>query len=97
MDLAKIIAELRVELQCLDTAIASIEELARAQNIAEADFRPAREGERGPTEPDPDDIPPVKRRRGRPRKNAPQDTGITTQPKGPGSEEPKDESTLSAA
>ena len=51
MDLAKSIAELRVELQCLDTAIASIAELARVQNLNEGGVRPA-------TNPEAESAPP---------------------------------------
>ena len=68
MDLAKIIAELRVELQCLDTAIASMEELARVQNVLESSTRPELPSGMPPGEPE---SAPVKRRRGRPPKHAP--------------------------
>jgi hypothetical protein len=96
MDLAKIIVELRTELQCLDTAIASIEELARVQNIAEAHIRPVTE-EAGPTppKPGPDNSPPMKRRRGRPRKSEVQ--GNQPKPISAGSSEPGEEPSASAA
>ena len=96
MDLAKIIIELRAELQCLDTAIASIEELARVQNIAEAHVRPPSESDPVgsdpvPPEPVPENTPPVKRRRGRPRKSETED------PLDAGSATPDDDPTASAA
>jgi hypothetical protein len=98
MDLAKIIIELRAELQCLDSAIASIEELARVQNIAEAHIHPSSE-ETGPVPPDPgpENVPPAKRRRGRPRKNEARDSGDAPKPIGTGSAKPSDGSTASAA
>jgi hypothetical protein len=67
MDLAKIIGELKLELECLDTAIASMEELARVQSIADTGVRPLAPAE---TLPESEDPPPAKRRRGRPSKNA---------------------------
>jgi len=67
MNLAKIIGELRAELQCLNTAITSMEELARVQNAADLEERPV---DSTPVEPSTDGTPPVKRRRGRPPKNA---------------------------
>ena len=64
MDLAKIIGELRLELQCLEAAIASMEELARVQNLVNES------GEDTQPDPPPPGEPPVaKRRRGRPRKS----------------------------
>jgi hypothetical protein len=98
MDLAKIIVELRAELQCLDTAIASMEELARVQNIAEAHVHPT-SGEAGsvPPEPGPENSPPVKRRRGRPRKNEAQDSANIPKPKGAGSVQPNEGPSASAA
>ncbi len=77
MDLSKIIAELREELQCFDAAITSIEELARVQKMKDAAARmdSPREPERVLTEPEVHDAPPAKRRRGRPRKHAKQDSG----------------------
>ena len=72
MDLAKIIGELRLELECVVSAIASIEELARVKNLSQ-------QGARQVQPADPEASPktaeleaggePVKRRRGRPRKN----------------------------
>lgn len=87
MDLAKIIAELRLELQCLDAAIASIEELARVQNVGGADLPPATASkpESAPPEPEPEGVAPVKRRRGRPRKQDAPDTGEPSKSMGPGS------------
>jgi hypothetical protein len=86
MDLAKIIAEMRVELQCLDTAIASIEELARVQNIPVPDAvhaEPSEEPGESPASPsESDDPPPVKRPRGRPRKDQPSDASQAPQPMG---------------
>ena len=66
MDLAKIIGNLRVELQYLDAAIASMEQLARAQGYPDSSSR-----SEAPSDPQPpgEDAPPLKRRRGRPRKN----------------------------
>ena len=99
MDLAKSIAELRVELQCLDTAIASIEELARVQNLTFAGVRPATTSEAEPVAPEavPEDAAPVKRGRGRPRKNPAPAVGETSQPMGDGSAQSNDGSTVSAA
>ena len=79
MDLAKILAELRLELQCLDTAIESVEKLARVQNIADVDAIPetAVEAQPGPPEPAPEGAVPVKRRRGRPRKEEASGLGST--------------------
>jgi len=67
MNLAKIIGELRAELQCLNTAITSMEELARVQSAADSEDRPVNPP---PAEPSADATPPVKRRRGRPPKVA---------------------------
>jgi len=64
MDLANIIGELKLELQCIDAAIVSMEQLAHVQNIAIPDAR-----KEAPTDPEPaQSEPPVKRGRGRPRK-----------------------------
>jgi hypothetical protein len=63
MDLAKIIDELRLELQCVDSAIASMEELIRLQAL-HAPEAPAT------SLPEPAADPAVKRGRGRPRKNS---------------------------
>jgi len=69
MDLSKIIGELKVELQVLDTAIASMEELARVQNLAEMGSRPVipseTDSQPAPTAEQPQER---KRKRGRPRK-----------------------------
>lgn len=63
MDLAKIIAQLRTELACIDSAIASIEQLGRVKNTPPGGMAlPIPEG--GQTETG----APVKRGRGRPRK-----------------------------
>jgi len=97
MDLAKIIVELRAELQCLDIAIASIEELARVQNVADAQPQPPSETDPSPPEPGPENVPPVKRRRGRPRKNEAKDGVDAPQPIGAGSAPSSDGSTASAA
>jgi hypothetical protein len=70
MNLAKIIADLRLELQCLSTAIASMEELARVQSLSESAVRELAQPNPEPTGDD--EPPPVKRRRGRPPKNASQ-------------------------
>jgi hypothetical protein len=92
MDLAKIIGELRLQLQCLDAAIASMEELARVQNIPDSG---AREEVPAATDASAEEPPPAKRRRGRPRKNpvpdseSPQPTDSSTPP--------DDDSTESAA
>ena len=71
MDLAKIIGELRLELQCLDAAIASVEELARVQKLSGSAA-----GNETPVvdESAVGDAPPqpLKRPRGRPRKVSPQ-------------------------
>ena len=72
MDLAKIISGLRLELQCLNTAIASIEELARVQNVVEAEsFQSDLPAGGGPVtgQPAVEGAVPVKRGRGRPRKH----------------------------
>jgi hypothetical protein len=66
MDLAKIISELKVQLQYLDVAIASMEELARVQNVLDSGGRQVVVPDPDPT---PETPPPVKRGRGRPRKN----------------------------
>lgn len=87
MDLAKIIGELRVELQCLDTAIASMEELARVQSLSDFANRPA--GSSGPDpqpEPSVDEALPVKRRRGRPRKDSGAASTESPQPEAPATE-----------
>jgi hypothetical protein len=64
MDLGKIIAQLKTELQCLDAVIASMEALARVQDLAGS-----APGDVLPSEPPPDEEPlPPKKRRGRPRK-----------------------------
>ncbi len=103
MDLAKIIAELRAELQSFDTAIASIEELARLQNLYDADIPADIQSElkAAPPGPDPEDPAPVKRRRGRPRKIEPRESGETPPPKEPGAADSgansSDDSTASAA
>jgi hypothetical protein len=72
MDLAKIIGELRLELECVVSAIASMEELARVKSLSKPGARQAQL-------PDPSATlritdaeaggEPLKRRRGRPRKN----------------------------
>jgi hypothetical protein len=67
MDLAKIIGELRSELQCFDAAIAAVEELARFQNVAVS--AAAHPKIAANPEPPSAEAPPVKRGRGRPRKN----------------------------
>jgi hypothetical protein len=65
MDLTKIIGELRAELQCLNAAIASMEELARVQSLPDT-------GENQTVSCEPVatvETPQIeKRRRGRPRK-----------------------------
>jgi hypothetical protein len=81
MDLAKIIGELRQELQCLEAAIASMEELARVQNVPILALKPAPQG----PEVDPDDPPPGKVRRGRARKSEP---GVEETPLQPDVEDP---------
>jgi hypothetical protein len=99
MDLAKIIAELRMELQCLDTAITSMEELARAQNVADADIRPVTppDNEPDPNDAGPQNVPPMKRGRGRPRKNAAQSAGDPPQHTGSDSGQASDSTTATAA
>lgn len=98
MDLAKIIAELRVELQYFDTAIASIEELARIQTLRESGVPAGTPGAPEAATPGPElqDPAPVKRRRGRPRKDAPREAGEVPQPMRAGSESSGD-STASPA
>ena len=100
MDLAKIIADLRVELQCLNTAIASMEELARVQSHLDSGNHPTtpNAGPSDVSEPPGDPSPPVKRGRGRPRKVRASDPAA--QPMPPASEQapPTDtQSTGSAA
>ena len=63
MDLAKIIADLRTELACLNSAIVSMEQLARVQSKPDSGTAPSIP-ESGQSETG----APVKRRRGRPRK-----------------------------
>lgn len=65
MDLAKIIADLRLELQTMNMAIASLEALARIQKVPGSAPRHAvAASDRSAREP-----APAKRPRGRPRKN----------------------------
>jgi hypothetical protein len=104
MDLAKIIAELKVELQCLDAVIVSIEELARVQNLADEGVRPATSSDDEPVPPGlvppktvPEDAARVKRRRGRPRKNAAPAVGEPPEPVVAGPAQSNDDSTVSAA
>ena len=89
MDLAKIIGELKLELQCLDAAITSMEDLARFQNIKLPDAltHPSADPEPAPLDP-----PPVKRPRGRPRKNPAPVTGTAPEPQASGQSEPGDPS-----
>jgi len=63
MDLAKIIADLRTELACLNSAIASMEQLARVHGAPDSGKAPSI-----PESGQPETGVPVKRRRGRPRK-----------------------------
>jgi len=78
MDLAKIIGELRAELQCLDVAITSMEELARVQNLPDSEVRQILAS---PPDPGNQEEAPVKRGRGRPRKNPlPSSESIQTSP-----------------
>ena len=63
MDLAKIIADLRTELACLNSAIASMEQLARFQSTPDGGKALSI-----PESGQPETGVPVKRRRGRPRK-----------------------------
>ena len=63
MDLAKIIADLRTELACLNSAIASMEQLARFQSTPDGGKALSI-----PESGQPETGAPVKRRRGRPRK-----------------------------
>ena len=72
MDLAKIIGELRLELECVVSAIASIEELARVKNLSQQGARQVQptDPETSPKTPELEaGAEPVKRGRGRPRKN----------------------------
>jgi len=93
MDLSKIISELRTELKCLQEAIASMEELARVQNVPEPG-KPV-------TPPDPQPVMepggvPIKRGRGRPRKHQP--TQFSEQPKAMApSSEPSDNGSAASA
>lgn len=67
MDLAKIVSDLRLELNCLNAAIAAMEQLSRVQKAA--NFTPE-EGSSQSEQPQmQSDLPPAKRGRGRPRKN----------------------------
>jgi hypothetical protein len=67
MDLAKIIGELKLELQCLDAAIAAMVDLVRVQGLHVPE---AREKVVPLSSPPPLPSPQVKRGRGRPRKYA---------------------------
>jgi hypothetical protein len=62
MDLAKIIDGLKHEMQCVDSAIASMEELIRLQTLHAPEASQT-------ALPEPAAEPAVKRGRGRPRKN----------------------------
>jgi hypothetical protein len=64
MDLAKIIADLRFELQTINTAIDSLEPLARIANAGGSEPRRGNPA----TKPSSEEPAPVKRPRGRPRK-----------------------------
>jgi len=64
MDLAKIIADLRFELQTMNTAIASLESLERIQEAADSAPRRGNSA----SKPSSEEPAPVKRPRGRPRK-----------------------------
>jgi hypothetical protein len=68
MDLSKIIGELRLELQALNAAIVSMEELARVQSLPEPVAGEATQPDPNPPGPE---SPMAKRRRGRPPKQAP--------------------------
>src|SRR5215469_15689623 len=99
MDLSKIITELRMELECLNTAIASMEELARVQNLVDAGDQPTPPsgpgriaGEPGQSET-PQDAAPVKRPRGRPRKHPVASTEEAPKPMGMDSADTAEEST----
>jgi hypothetical protein len=96
MNLAKIIGELRLELQCLNTAIASMEELARVQSLSESTGREFAQPDATPP-PSGDEPPPAKRRRGRPPKNVSQASEESPQPVAPASAPAGDEPTASAA
>jgi hypothetical protein len=97
MDLAKIIAEMKVELQCLDTAIASIEELARVQNVPLPGEIRGAPAETGAPVPASEETAPVKRSRGRPRKTQPGGEGTAVQPTDSEPTQADDGSTFSAA
>ena len=97
MDLAKIIAEMKVELQCLDTAISSIEELARLQNALPPDGAPPTPPGGGPAGQATEAAAPARRPRGRPRKNPPTPGESSTSGDGDSSPEASDDGTASAA
>jgi hypothetical protein len=77
MDLAKIIDELRTELDCLNAAIASMEQLARVQNTPN-DGAALPIPESGQPAEEAQVPPPAKRRRGRPRKQDSQQSEQTS-------------------
>ena len=81
MDLGKIIAQLRSELQCLDTVIASMEELARVQKLTDGENT-----EEAALDAAPDTPEPPKQRRGRPRRG---DTQLSGPEPPAGTEEPE--------
>jgi hypothetical protein len=83
MDLAKIIGDLKLELKCLDVAIASMEELARIQNISVPS--PVQTTPSTPL-PAMQEPPPLKRGRGRPRKYAAPFAAVEPQTVAPESE-----------
>ena len=85
MDLAKIISELRVELQAVEAAIASMETLARTQLAPPAAVRR--------TAP----APVVKKRRGRPRKKKAAQTPVAEMAEDSRPEAPVDISTPAAS
>jgi hypothetical protein len=94
MDLVKIIGDLKAELQCLDAAIASMEELVRVQGLTDSAVPRAIEIAATPVPPAPG---PGKRGRGRPRKNPLPPVEESPSPIEPGSQPASDDSAVSAA
>jgi hypothetical protein len=73
MDLVTIIGELKLELECLKNAISSLEALVRLQGPAASPSDPKEDASQSGAI-----VPPVKRGRGRPRKDPAPDTAAPT-------------------